>query len=54
MVEKNAQTIELEYEKPELVEYGDLAVLTAGALHDPIHTGPHGGPQFDPHLTHSS
>jgi hypothetical protein len=53
LVEKRAQTIELEYEKPELVEYGDLAVLTAGALHDPIHSGPHGGPHFDPHLTHS-
>ncbi len=49
-----AQTIELEYEKPELVEYGDLAALTAGPLHDPIDSGPHGGPHVDPHLTHSA
>lgn len=44
---------EIEYESPAIIDYGDLAVITAGQLHDPI-DGHHGGPHVDPHLTFSA
>ena len=43
-----------EYESPKIVDYGDFAEVTAGSLHDPIDSGPHGGPHVDPHLTFSA
>ena len=44
----------IEYESPAIVDYGDFAALTAGQLHDPLHSGPYGGPHHDPHLTFSA
>ena len=53
-MEIDAQTIESEYESPEIIDHGAFAELTSGQLHDPIASGPHGLPQVDPHLTHSA
>jgi hypothetical protein len=53
-MEIDAQTIEIEYARPEIIDHGDFAEITSGQLHDPIDSGPHGGPHFDPHLTHSA
>ena len=42
----------VDYEAPKLVDYGELAELTAGALHgDPLNAAVH--PEHDPHLTFS-
>jgi hypothetical protein len=50
--------VQVEYESPKIVDYGDFAEVTAGSPHDPIdsgpHGGPHGGPHVDPHLTFSA
>ena len=51
-VETKPQTVD--YESPTIIEYGDFAAITEGSGHDPIDSGPHGGPHFDPHLTFSA
>ena len=49
MLDAEAQSIE--YESPQILDFGDFAEVTAGQLDDPIDSGPHGGPFHDPHLT---
>jgi hypothetical protein len=46
------ETPPVEYESPRIVEYGDLGEITAGSLHDSMHSDPH-DPHRDPHLNHS-